>query len=334
MGWNATLNGQSEPGSSIIFTPETYSDGTYSVSTFTAPHKGVYRFELKGSGGSRGPSAVESDGVYERRPGGEGGFTDGYLLLEKGQTVYIGAGGTCSAAFVSSANGSKLAAINKNNLYFVAGGGGRGGAYGESQNYTGYNCSATDGGMGGGTSGADSPDGGKGGTQSAGGAAGGSYVRHEGTPGSYGTGGEGAGASWGKYNAGGGRGGDGLYGGGGGHAYTHTTVGNPSARGFGGGGGSGYVKAATLTVRDKTYTSSTKQGGGASSENVGSVKVTYIARADFPIRFDGAIVDRLFFNRTEISSLIYNGAQVFMRRWMRCLRYPGGRSACRAVTRG
>lgn len=333
MGWNAALNEQSALGSSILFTPNTSSIGAYTVSAFTAPIKGVYRFELKGSGGAKGSGSVDGYTAHDRRSGGDGGSTDGYLLLEKGQTVYIGAGGTCSAAFVSSANGAKLSAINKNNLYFVAGGGGQGGAFGENNVGTGYNCTATEGGKGGGASGAASSDGGKGGTQSAGGAAGGSAIRYEGAAGTYGTGGSGAGADWGKYRAVGGRGGDGLYGGGGGHAYTHTNYAPESARGWGGGGGSGYVKAATLTVRDRTYTSSTKQGGGAVSDSNGSVKVTYFARADLPIRFDGSIVERLFFNGTEIGSLVYNGAKVFMRRWMRCLQYPGGRSACPAGTR-
>ena len=314
MAWSGNLTQSSALGSKITFTPETYSDGTYTVSSFTAPRKGVYRFELKGSGGSTGASSVESYTAHERRPGGEGGSTDGYLLLEKGQTVYVGAGGTCSAAFVSSAYGSKLSAINKNNLYFVAGGGGQGGAFGESYNHTGWNCVATEGGKGGGASGAASSDGGKGGTQSAGGAAGGSDIRHEGTAGTYGTGGSGAGADWEKYRAAGGRGGDGLYGGGGGHAYTHTNYTPESARGWGGGGGSGYVKTGTLTVRDKTYTSSTSQGGGAASDTNGSIVITYYARAELPIIFDGTQLERLIFDGVEIDSLIFDGTKLFFER--------------------
>jgi hypothetical protein len=337
MGWNAALNEQSALGSSILFTPNTSSIGEYTVSTFTAPRKGVYRFELKGSGGAIGSSSVTELGGHGRQPGGEGGSTDGYLLLEKGQTVYIGAGGLCSAAFVSNVTGGKLSEIAKDGLYFVAGGGGQGGAWGDSLNNTGWNCVATEGGNGGGTNGASSSNGGKGGTQSAGGAPGGSDIRHEGTAGTYGTGGTGSLSNWENYRGVGGRGGDGLYGGGGGNSYTHISV-DPnyiqkSGRGFGGGGGSGYVKTPVLTVRNKTYTSSTKQGGGASSGGNGSVKVTYFARTELPVRFDGAIVERLFFNGTEIGSLVYNGAKVFMRRWMRCLQYPGGRSACPAGTR-
>ncbi len=322
MGWNGALTQNSALGDSITFTPDTSTTGEYTVSSFTAPRKGVYRFQLMGSGGAIGEKINHN--AYAQRAGGIGGLTDGYLLLEKGQTVFVGAGGPCSAAFVSSVTGGKLSEIAKDDLHFVAGGGGQGGAYGESLNNTGWNCKASQGGNGGGESGAASSDGGKGGTQSAGGAAGGSDVRHEGAAGAYGTGGAGAYANWMEYTAAGGRGGDGLYGGGGGHAYTHMSV-DPnftqkSARGWGGGGGSGYVKTETLTVRDNTYTSTTSQSGGAESNTNGSVKVTYHARAELPVRFDGAMIERLFFNGTEVGSLVFNGVKLFMRRWTRCLQ--------------
>lgn len=313
MGFNASLNQNSAIGSAITFTPDVSSEGGYTVSSFTAPKKGVYRFNLKGSGGSAGRSS-----------GGAGGKTVGYLLLEKNQTVYVGAGGPCSAAFVSGAYGDSLAAVASGQVLLVAGGGGAGGWYNYNHADHTY-CTA--GGNGGGTSGGAgtlSGNGtatpGGGGTKSSGGAAGtGEYASNDGydyyaRPGAYGVGGAGAQdenstVGW----VGGGRGGDGYYGGGGGGA--DASGGDIYA--MGGGGGSGYVYAATLTVAGKTYTSATTQGGGAASGNNGSVVVTYYARAQLPIYFNGGMLERLFFNGTEVGSLVYNGTKLFFRRIFR-----------------
>lgn len=49
----------------------------------------------------------------------------------------------------------------------------------------------------------------------------------------------------------------------------------------------------------------------------GSVQVTYYARAELPIRYDGNIVERLIFNGTEVTSLVYNGTKVLMERMKR-----------------
>ena len=99
MGWSGSILAHSALGSAAVFSPDTTDNGEYTVSSFTAPKKAVYRFLLKGSGGNtRGYSYPSSSS-----PGGTGGTTTGYLLLEAGETVYIGAGGTCSAAFVSGA---------------------------------------------------------------------------------------------------------------------------------------------------------------------------------------------------------------------------------------
>lgn len=345
MAWSASLTSGSAPGEKTTFTPDTSAEGGYTVSSFTAPQKGVYRFELSGSGGTKGLAVIGNQDIttrksYEQADGGEGGRTDGYLLLEKGQTVYVGAGGTCSAAFVSGANGSSLAAIAKGDLLFVAGGGGAGGSFGESNDTTGYNCYATQGGDGGGSSGAEGEmdnlyPGGGGGTQSAGGQPNGQYdgtTGGIGNAGAYGTGGARVSSTYETYIAISGRGGDGLYGGGSGHSYAHW--GTPySARGYGGGGGSGYVKTATLSVNSKTYTSETSQSGGAAPGTNGSVIVTLYARSELPVRFDMAMVEQIIFNGTNVGSLIYNGTKVFMRRLRRCLRYPGGQSGCRAATR-
>lgn len=309
MGWSGSLTSSSALGSSITFTPDTSSEGEYTVDSFTAPRKGVYRFTLKGSGGK---PYVES--------GGKGGSTVGYLLLEKSQTVYVGAGGICSAAFVSSQTGTKLSEIAKSALYLVAGAGGSSGGSGNtSTDYTGFSA----GGDGGGTNGADAENGGKGGTQSAGGIGYGN--KSDGTlpeDGSYGTGGSGGSdvsttVGWGY----GGRGGDGYYGGGGGgaDASTNSASGTTGMYAYGGGGGSSYIANSTLTVASNTYTSTTVTGGGAESGGNGSVVVTYYARAELPIIFDGTQLERLIFNGTEIESLIFNGTKLFIERIKRRL---------------
>ena len=323
MGWSGSLTTSSALGSNITFTPDTSTIGAYTVSSFTAPRKGVYRFQLKGSGGANGPALWENRNLMWNSDGGVGGFTDGYLLLEKGQTVYIGAGGPCSAAFVSGVSGSKLADIAKANLHFVAGGGGQGGTIGESYNNTGYNCIAGLGGDGGGSSGAQGgydSKGGTGGTQSAGGASKGEDSAFTlGGSGTYGVGGSGSHSWSGPYEALGGRGGDGYYGGGSGGCFSRGDTKPYTARGMGGGGGSGYVKTETLTVRDNTYTSTTSQSGGAESNNNGSVVVTYFARVELPIIFNGTQLERLIFNGTEIDSLIFNGTTLFIERIKRRL---------------
>lgn len=284
MGWNTSLNAASSLGSAMTFTPDTGEQGTYTVVSFTAPKKAVYRFQLKGSGGSA--HIIYEDGA-SYSGGGAGGFTTGYLLLEAGQTVYVGAGGPCSAAFVAKAMGSKLSAIAKNNLYFVAGGGGGGGAMWGQQ----WNMKSGPGGNGGGSSGAAgiaSPGigtGGNGGTQTGGFA--------------YGEGGGGGYSNQDDTSRHGGRGGDGLYGG---------TGGTVSA---GGGGGSGYVYSEKLLVGSKTYISSTGQGGGAGSNAAGSVVVTYYADAELPIVFDGVKLMELYYNGVKVEHLIYNGAALF-----------------------
>lgn len=325
MGWSGSLTENSALGSSITFTPDTEIIGDYSVSSFKAPRKGVYKFVLNGSGGAKGSESngshtITSKSYYCQADGGEGGSTTGYLLLEKDQVVYVGCGGACSAAFVSSVTGANLAEISEPNLYFVAGGGGQGGSFGESHFKTGYNCYATKGGNGGGTTGADGEmdnlcTGGGGGTQSEGGQPNGyeSSDSVKGNAGAYGKGGLCVSNQYDTYVAISGRGGDGYYGGGSGYAYTHDS--EPySARGYAGGGGSGFVKTANLTVRDTDYVSTTSQGGGATSATNGSVVVSYHAKAELPIIFNGVQLEQLFFNGVEIESLIFNGTKLFIER--------------------
>lgn len=297
MGWSGSLSANSAAGSAITYTPDTTTVHGYTVSTFTAPKKGVYAFVLKGSGGEY--NGYHSDGTSA--DGGTGGLTVGYLVLEKNQTVYVGAGGTCSAAFVSKAYGAALKNIAKDNLYFVAGAGGGGGArWGEQ-----WNMKADRGGAGGGTNGETAPDGygglgaGIGGTQTGG------YAYGVGEIGGYGN----DGASFHR-----GDGGDGLYGG---YAGAFS-----AGLAQGGGGGSGYIYTGSIRVGSKTYANSTQQGGGAGSASIGSVQVSYHARAELPVIFNGTTLERLFFNGVEVESLIYDGVKLFfrkLRRWGRCL---------------
>lgn len=343
MAWTGSITASSGVNANATFTPDTAAEGAYSVSSFTAPKKGVYRFDLKGSGGVTSSSSGGAKG-------GEGGLTVGYKIMEKNETVYVGAGGPRCAAFVHSKSvGSLAETLGNGTLYFVAGGGGNSG-YGFNSSY-GQNF-ITSGGHGGGDSGGEgsfSGNGtatpGKGGTQSAGGEAGvGGSSSYKAASGTYGAGGKGAHdediePNWGGVGwVGGGNGGDGYYGGGGGgcKAATNSETGSTSAYGMGGGGGSGYVKAGykTVSVISGTFTSSTDQGGGAPAGSPGSVKVTYAARTVLPVFFDKTQLERLFFNGTEAEHLVFNGVPVYMRRWAICLRSAAERFASRAGTRG
>jgi len=331
MAWNGTIDSRSELKTSMIFTPSSSSEGSYEVTTFTAPRKAVYRFELKGSGGTIGCSDATKSGALGSSivAGGNGGSTVGYLLLERDQTVYIGAGGTCSAAFVSKTTGSKLSAISASNLYFVAGGGGGAGRAYDDANFAKF---AYSGGVGGGTTGAAGQSsagtgglgrdyyGGGGGTQYGGGQPVSVPDCENGKAGSYGTGGAGVYATAEHKNiyAWSGRGGDGYYGGASGHAIAshEDATGYTHSYGFGGGGGSGYVYDSKLTInegtaRQETFTSTTSQDGGSSSNSSGSVKVTYWAQVELPVVFNNVKLIQLFFNDIEIKSLYFNDEQLF-----------------------
>lgn len=343
MAWDGTIDHSDPLGTSILFTPETGAQGQYTADAFTAPRRGVFRFELYGSGGTRGNADGRLGGNVFAAEGGEGGKTVGYLLMEKGDTVSVRAGGTCCAAFIE----------REGTVLFAAGGGGAGGAVSDNGLNTGWNCLTTKGGTGGGESGADSTVishngtseddaiGGRGGTQTAGGAAGGNYTTVKGGDGVYGTGGAAAYSSMPGYAALSGRGGDGYYGGGGGNAHTYQSTDNiEGTHGYGGGGGSGHVASElqTITVIGTTYASATEQGGGAAPGENGRIAVTYYGRALLPVFFDGVQLEKLFFNGTDVQSLTYNGTLIYMRammrRWKACLKSMGARFACRAGTRG
>lgn len=286
MGWNGSLTASSAVGAAITYTPDTTTRRGYTVGAFTAPKKGIYQFIVRGSSGMLQRSWSQTGNP------GDGGYTVGYILMEAGQVVYVGAGGELSAAFVSSVWGDALKNIAPGNLYFVAG---AGGGNGNSSNGWGSH-----GGAGGGLSGAD---GGLSGAETS------SNYGHPGTGGTQTSGyAYGAGQDFGGYenkwdtSFWGGYGGDGFYGGTGGGGFS------------GGAGGSGYIHTTYCYAGSKTFQNWTQQGGGASMGGSGSVTVTYYAKSELPVIFDGTTLEKLIFNGVEIESLIYNGTKLLFER--------------------
>lgn len=282
MGWSGSLTANSAAGSSITFTPNSSNDlWNYTLTSFTAPKAGVYRFILNGSGGP--PWAAPDGGSSKtiRASGGKGGSTTYYRFLNDGDSLYAGCGCRCSCAYLASANATKtshaLSSIAQQNVYAVAGGGGEGGLVTDENNETQYNCVQGSGGSGGGSSGAAGSNardikGGGGGTQTG--------VASVGRAGAYGSGGvrESGGAS--GYYVESGNGGDGWYGGNAGYAAGYKWVGADAA---GGGGGSSYCNNGlngTITYAGTTYTNSTTTGGGANVGGYGSIVITYVQEAN------------------------------------------------------
>ena len=268
MSWNGTLTADSAEGSEITHAPSGVSSGQYEIVPFTAPKGGVYRFTLLGSGGNT--HGTEGS----RSPGGTGGNTIGYRLMQAGETIYIGAGGPRCAAFVSQAAGASLEGIGRANMLLMAGGGGEGG----------------------GTTGGTAKSGGNG-TPGTGGGQSGTVGNMAGNGGVYNN--EDDTSFWG------GAGGDGYYGGKNGTGSS------------GGGGGSGYPGTEQVTVNGVTYTGSTTQGGGASSDANGSARVAFIAPDTIPVVFDGTRLTALYLNGVKVTSLIVDGVKLYMRKWRR-----------------
>ncbi len=314
MAWNGSLTASSAAGTAITFTPDTSGIGAYTVAAFTAPRRGVYRFDCRGSGGHNGITDTVQAPGNGIGTGGEGGRTTYYLLLDAGQTIYVGAGGPCSAAFVASVSGASLKAIAKARVHCIAGaGGGAGAQWGASVNYFG----GGDGGAGGGESGAagtsQMPDcwGGGSGSQSGGHA--------------YGAGEEGRYGNSQDTSSRSGRGGDGLYGG-----RTGSTLGAGGAAGAG--GGSGYIASASLTANGTAYANTTARGGGAGANQNGSVKVTYVAAGELPVVFNGTHLSALICNGVRVGSLIYNGTKLYCRRMAACFTRMAQRFLSRRAT--
>ena len=303
-----------------------YSGG---VQVFTAPHKGVYKLECWGAQGG---------GDY----GGKGGYSYGHALLEKGAKVYVccgqagaswstattynGGGGTTSkyleltehykpttsgasgggATHMATMDGT-LSAIGSGNLasvLLVAGGGGGRDAP------SSWDTSTQTGGTGGGASGGTST---KGSFSAAGGTQTGGYAFGQGQTGCAIYADRTGDNNYANRCAGGG--GGGLYGG-----YARTDSGSKLYEvsydcGFcGGGGGSGYTGGVPeLAYRGETYGCGMENGLRAGN---GCAQITFVKKGELPVRFDGAMLQRITMNGTEVKGLIFNGVRVFCR-WMK-----------------
>ena len=236
-------------------------DYSNTAQTVNITNSGYYYLQVWGAqGGSYNQNVAR---------GGLGGYSQGYVYLNAGDTLYIHTGGqgsygtsdTTSASGGGGTNGGGNAGyrggggggatdirINQDDLYarvIVAGGGG--GAF--------YRNSSTtaSGGVGGGTSGGDGGYvnstyayyNGKGGTQTSGGAGGtAEETSYYGQAGTFGTGGDIGNRYQSSSIYSNGAGGGGWYGGGGSGHYS----GSSTTRYTGGGGGSGYVYTESTAV--------------------------------------------------------------------------------------
>ncbi|MDR2672002.1 MAG: hypothetical protein LBC35_01640 [Coriobacteriales bacterium] len=233
------------------------------TTAFVVRQSGAYKLEVWGAAGGAGGWGANASNVWTNTPGGAGGYSVGTVTLQKGDLLYLYAGGKGSTGqntlfvpggYNGGGNGVARSNISDGNYYFKKGSGGgasdirinsnslfarvivAGG--GGGTNGVANSGESTSGGAGGGGEGqsatnriATTDTGGKGGTESAGGPAG-TYTSSETgqQPGSFGSGGS-TGQSMIKYPAG--AGGGGWYGGGAGTA------------GSSGGGGSGWIYTAS-----------------------------------------------------------------------------------------
>lgn len=283
-----------------------YTGGMQSI---TIPHKGIYKFEVWGAGGTG-----YGNGLAENTAGaGRGGYSVGYRLCNAGEVYYIcvggsgtryngggerhDAGGGGDATHIATVN-ALLRDLSGNvaSIRIVAGGGGGAGQANTSP------------GHGGGLEGGSPGPGG--GTQTAGGAG---WPHNDswnrGGNGAFGVGGYAGGywASGGMAQGSGGSGGSGFYGGGGGGAYM--------GGGSSGGGGSGYIGGLpAFTAPDGTYYApSTTQGAGSGPNTHGMARITYVKPDTLPVIYNGTRLARLVFNGTTVKSLVYNGTRLFFR---------------------
>jgi len=291
---------------------------TGGMQTFTAQVSGVYKLEAIGA---RGGICAG----YGTATNGLGGYGMGYVMLKKGETIYIcvggqgtgggggygaetrpaggyngggaggffrewvedqgwrwgcGAGGGGATHF-ARASGTLAELGAKTHLLLVAGGGG-----GEVKGSTNNNAIGNGGGESG-TAGANS----NGGTQSGG------YA--------FGQGQDGFCSNEGSSQQGNGGAGGGLYGG-----YTNQYAAIP----YGGAGGSGYIGGVpAFSYKNVSYAPSWTTGYSGATGN-GSAKITFMAKGELPVSFNGTTLEKLVFNGTEVTSLIMNGTKVFMRK--------------------
>ena len=306
---------------------------TGGMQSFTVPVSGVYKLEVYGAaGGARAANATNVS---------KGGYSVGYVLLNKGETIYVccgqkgategtattynGGGKGCTYTFnltdhfkptmngpsgggathIARQSGTlaQIGEANKSKILIVAGGGGGQGGY---TNYIqGAVYANKNGGNGGGTSGGyGTRDGSNvlaGGTQSGGNA--------------FGQGGSSS-AYWGNwdslnYGTGAGAGG-GFYGG------KASNIGNNEVQAqAGAGGGSGYIGGVpNFTYKGVAYNSSTTVGHASATGN-GTAKITFVAKSTLPVTFNGTTLEKIIFNGVEVKSLAVNGVKLFMERMKR-----------------
>ena len=269
-----------------------YTGGMQSV---TIPADGIYKLECYGGKGGDGNGSA----------GGKGGYSVGYILLQKNTVLYVCVGG---AGTTASGNGYVAGAYN--------GGGGTSGDYGESQTWSGTGGGATHiatvtgtlqsigaanlskilivaggggggtwhsvaayyrhtGGTGGGLEGGSSSSGQKGGTQTSGYAFGVGKSRK-------GVGGGGGGGLWGGFQE------------------AHA----------GGGGGSGYIGGVpSFTYNGVTYSPSTSNG---QSNGNGYARITFAALSKiYKLNVDGSVVQTVYLDGVALEQIKFDGVSVF-----------------------
>lgn len=265
---------------------------------FVVPISGLYRLQVWGAGGGEQYGLTADFGMQR-------GHSTGYIMLKKGDILYVccggkggvGTGGGIAGGYNGGGSGAgagdyasggggcthiarisgtlqSIGESRKNMVLIVAGGGG------------GYRTSAAGwGGVGGGLNGgAAGPSsgsyiGGGGGTQTKGGVG-----RAEGQSGSFGKGGNAS-----RFAGGGG---GGWYGGGAGY-------------GSGGGGGSGYIGGVpAITFGGKTYSPATSNGViGQYDRGAGQATITLIKKS-FSIYLGDISVSGIFAGDSEITNII------------------------------
>ena len=251
--------------SAILETDEYILNGIYdysnAVQTVTIEKNGYYYLQVWGAQG----------GTYNATyaPGGLGGYSEGYVYLNAGDTLYVHTGGQGSYGTTNSTTAVSGGGTNGGGNAGYRGGGGGGGtdirinqddllarvivAGGGGGSFYKSSSIKAVGGAGGGTSGVDGGYhsssyayyNGKGGTQTAGGAGGTAEVtEYYGQTGSFGVGGN----TGNRYQStsiySNGAGGGGWYGGGGSGHYN----GSSNTRYTAGGGGSGYVYTESTAI--------------------------------------------------------------------------------------
>lgn len=284
--------------------------------------EGLYKFQLYGGGGGNiswtyVPGDSHPTGKPSSGSGGQGGYSVGYKLIEKGSKLYAcigGAGGytggnsiqyvTGAGGFNGGGNGwnegdeggsggggathiatrsGTLAQLgNTSGLLIVAGGGGGAGAGVDYANEGGI------GGSGGGTTGGygqakgwdpSTYKYGEPGTQTSGNAFGQGY---------HGRNGWWAGS------------GGGLYGG---------AMGTRQVS-YGAPGGSGYIGGMpTIKYKGVTYSPATRQGG-MSAQNNGKIIITLIKKGTPTLYYGDKEVDALFYGDREVDALFYGDREI------------------------